>query len=244
MKKYKIKWQIIAFVIVVVLAVTLFFYSETNIVKAPGGQTEVVGIGQTVDTPIVAKKMVLPTSYLLEVLFQSQAPNRNWAEPYQNSCEEASIVMVKYFYEKEALNTEIMKSEIDKSVAWQIKNYGSHYDLDATGTLKLAEEYFGLSGRVFSDYALEDIKSYISNGTPVIAPSAGRLLGNPGFTAPGPIYHMLVIIGYDDSRGVFITNDPGVNHGAKFEYKYQTLLDAVSGPKSNMTKELLILERP
>lgn len=189
------------------------------------------------------KKPEMPSSHLLAVPFQSQAPNRNWAQPYQDGCEEASIVMVKYFYQDKLLDTPAMKSEIDQSVAWQMSNFGGHYDLDAIRTLKLAEDYFGLSGEVIKEYSLEDIKHYIFLGAPVIVPTAGRLLGNPGYTAPGPVYHMIVIIGYDDDRGVFITNDPGVNSGAKFEFKYQTVLDAISGPKQDMAKELLILNK-
>lgn len=245
MKKNNYKyWFSAVGVTVIIFAATLLYFSRDNVALAPGVQKEIIEEPTREEPEIVAEKpKPLPEKYLLQVQFQSQAPYRNWAQPYQDACEEASIVMVKYFLENKELTTAMMKSEIEESVAWQIANYGGHHDLNAVNTLKLAEQYFDMTGEVISNYSLEDIEQYISNGTPVLAPSAGRLLGNPGYTSPGPIYHMLVVIGYDDSRGVFITNDPGVNHGANFEYKYQTVLDAVSGPKTDMVKEILILDK-
>ena len=38
---------------------------------------------------------------------------------------------------------------------------------------------------------------------------------------------MLVIIGFDDKTGEFITNDPGTKRGAEFRYKYKILLNAI-----------------
>ena len=54
-----------------------------------------------------------------------------------------------------------------------------------------------------------DITKELSEGRIVIVPTAGRLLKNPHFTASGPLYHMLVIKGFDDAKHTFITNDPG-----------------------------------
>lgn len=51
------------------------------------------------------------------------------------------------------------------------------------------------------------------------------MLGNPYFTPPGPIYHMLVIKGYNLTE--FITNDPGTRRGADYVYSYQTLMKAI-----------------
>jgi len=189
------------------------------------------------------KEVQLPASYLLSVPFASQAPFGDWSQPYQDACEEASIIITKHYLESKGLTKDEMKTEIDRSVSWQKEKWGVHKDLDAQMTLLLARQYFGLNGKVLAGYDITLIKKYISSGTPVIAPTAGRKLGNPNFTGVGPEYHMLVIIGYDDSKGVFITNDPGTRKGEKYIYKYQTLLDAVSGPDENMVKELIVLSK-
>jgi hypothetical protein len=195
--------------------------------------------------PVEEKKpeVVLPSRFLLEVPFQSQAPYGDWSQPYQDGCEEASIVMVGRYFGNRSLTKEEMKSEIDSSVDWQIKNWGGHFDLDAEETLKLAKEYFNLSGGVVRNYDLDILKKYISEGTPIIAPTAGRMLENPNFTGEGPEYHMLVIVGYNDNQGVFIVNDPGTRKGESYIYKYQTVLNAISGPGIDMEKSVIVLEK-
>jgi len=208
-------------------------YQETKIAKTDSAEIP------KVENPSESKE--LPMNYLLKVNFQSQAPFADWSEPYQNGCEEASIIIVKHYYKNQALSKSEMKEEIDSSVNWQIKNWGQHGDLDAEMTLKLAKEYFGLSGEVVREFSTNDLKNYIFSGLPVIVPTDGQLLGNPNFRGDGPEYHMLVVIGYDDQKGVFITNDPGTKNGEKYIYKYQTLIDAISGPKKNQQKAVVVL---
>ena len=59
----------------------------------------------------------------------------------------------------------------------------------------------------------------------MVAPFAGRTLGNPFFTGLGPVYHNLVIRGYDNDR--FITNDVGTRHGQNFIYDSNVLMTAL-----------------
>ena len=65
-------------------------------------------------------------------------------------------------------------------------------------------------------------------GNLIILPTAGRVLENPYFTPPGPIYHNLVLIGYDDQKEIFYTNDPGIMSGNSFKYSYQNIIDSVA----------------
>jgi len=183
-----------------------------------------------------------PTKFLLDVQFQSQAPYGDWSQPYQDACEEAAIITVLHYYNQKPLTKEVMKNEIDASVAWQMENWGGHHDLPADQILKLAQDYFNIDGKVVRNYSVDDLKSIIYSGKPIIAPTAGRRLGNPNFRGAGPEYHNIVIIGYDDSQGIFITNDPGTRNGKSYIYKYQTVLDAISGPKENMEKAVIVLK--
>jgi len=184
----------------------------------------------------------LPSKFLLDVQFQSQAPFGDWSQPYQDACEEAAIIIVEHYFNQQSLSKEVMKSEIDSSVVWQIKNWGGHHDLPADQILKLAEDYYNLTGKVVRDYSLNDMKVLIHSGKPILAPTAGRKLGNPNFSGAGPEYHNIVIIGYDDLRGVFITNDPGTRKGENYIYKYQTVLSAISGPQEDMKKEVIVIK--
>lgn len=227
--------------------------SQIDIPAVSVGETDIfnqISSGTTTEiSPVMEEKPAIPDKYLLKVAFQSQAPYGDWSEPYENACEEAAIVTVKHYFANQDLSKEQMKSEIDGAVAWQISNWGKHADLNAEQTLTLAQNYFKLSGKVVSGYSLDDLKNIISSGKPIIAPTAGRKLGNPNFRGAGPEYHMIVIIGYDDSQssegdplgGIFITNDPGTRNGKSYVYKYQTVLSAISGPRENMEKAVIVL---
>ena len=68
------------------------------------------------------------------------------------------------------------------------------------------------------------MKREIVEGNLIVMGMAGRLLGNPHFKAPGPVYHMLVIKGYDETG--FFTNDPGTMYGVNFYYPYEILMNA------------------
>lgn len=210
---------------------------QTNIFNQVNSQTT------TEKTPMPEEKPTIPDKYLLKVAFQPQAPYGDWSQPYQDACEEAAIITVEHYYNQKPLSKDIMKNEIDAAVAWQMENWGGHHDLPADQILKLAQDYFHLDGKVVKNYLLDDIKKYISSGLPVLAPAAGRRLGNPNFRGAGPEYHNIVIIGYDDSQGVFITNDLGTRKGKSYIYKYQTVLSAISGPKESMEKAVIVLTK-
>lgn len=256
----KIKLKIIRILIIVAgifiiagIFLIVYFYQKKTVEKKIGvAEIQEESFQQVVSSPktIISDRAInekkeaeLPAQFLLSVPFASQAPLGDWSEPYENACEEASIIMVKHYFNSQSLSKDQMKSEVDSSVVWQIDNWGEHLDLSAEKTLELSKNYFNLSGEVISNYSAKDIKKQISSGYPIIAPTAGRKLGNPNFRGAGPEYHMLVIIGYDDSRGIFITNDPGTRKGEKYVYKYETLLFAISGPKEDMGKKVIVLTK-
>lgn len=169
---------------------------------------------------------VLPSKVLLSVPFGTQSPYAIWDERDEESCEEASIVMVHYFLQKKKLTAETMRQELDKLIAFQVKYYGDYIDSDAAGIVRIAREYYGYKqAEARYDITIEDLKKELAAGNPVIIPAAGRLLGNPYFSGPGPLYHVLVLIGYN-SKG-FIANDPGTRRGEKYFYSYNILYNSI-----------------
>src|SRR5262245_4045155 len=66
----------------------------------------------------------MPTSMNLDVPFASQAPFGDWSQPYQDACEEASIIMVHYYLTGKTLTRELMKEEILKLVEWENQTFG------------------------------------------------------------------------------------------------------------------------
>ena len=65
----------------------------------------------------------------LAVPFTSQAPTANWAQPFQDACEEASLMMVHYYYANQKMPDKLAVEKIILDmVDWQVKTLGVHPD--------------------------------------------------------------------------------------------------------------------
>ena len=193
------------------------------------------------------KEEKLPTKILIDVPFTSQAPFGKWDAYHEEACEEASLLMVAYFLQNKKLTSAIAEKEIQALIAYEIKNTKGYEDSNAEETAKLGADYYGLKNlRVVYDFTSADLKKYLAQKKPIIIPAAGRLLGNPNFTAPGPLYHNLVLIGYDGD--MLITNDPGTRKGQGYKYDLKTLYNAIhdfTGDKNKIEtgrKAMIVLE--
>jgi predicted small lipoprotein YifL len=169
----------------------------------------------------------LPNEVNLDVPFFSQAPTGDWGEPYQESCEEASVLLAYYFVTGQTPTAEEFEEDLLAIVDWEVDRFGQYEHTTVEQTAEIADQHLNYrSYEIVSDPSAEDIKGYLAAGYPVVAPFAGRYLGNPYFTGEGPVYHMLVIRGYD-AKGRFITNDVGTRHGESFVYSEQTIMTAL-----------------
>jgi hypothetical protein len=174
-----------------------------------------------------------PTQVQIVVPFSSQAPLGQWDAFHEEACEEASLLMLKYYLDGKTLTPEVAEKEIQAMLAYEIKHYGKYEDSDAQEIVRLAEDFYGLQNlRVVYDFSQEDLKKYLSLGRPIIVPAAGRLLGNPNFKAPGPLYHNLVLTGFDGSK--IITNDPGTRKGQNYQYDVSVLYAAIHDFPGNL----------
>ncbi len=163
----------------------------------------------------------------IEVPFLSQAPSGVWDERHEEACEEASLIMLKSFLRKETLDKEFGEKEIQKIIDFQIEKYGDYKDTDVQKTIQLAKDFYGINNlKAVYDFTKEDIKKYLSQGNPIIIPAAGRNLGNPYFTPPGPLYHNLVLTGFTKDN-MIIANDPGTRRGENYRYKLDVLYEAI-----------------
>lgn len=178
---------------------------------------------KTVDSAITQ----LPTTANLNVPFTSQAPSGNWDLLFKEACEEASILMVDKFYKGQSfVNASKTEDEIKKIVDFEEQKLGFRLDTDAKQTAQILKDYFGYTNiRVEYNITIDDIKKELAQGKPVIVPAAGRMLGNPNYRQPGPLYHMLVVKGYTQTK--FITNDPGTRRGKDFTYSFDKFYNAI-----------------
>ena len=186
----------------------------------------------------------LPKSFSLKVPFTPQAPEADWSQPWQDACEEATVLMLDAYYKNYDLSPLFSKDEILKMVEWE-KEKSWEYSIEAKKIVELLEWYNkDKKARIIKDPSVEKIKELIYNGTPVLVVAHGKSLSNPYYTEGGPEYHTLVISGYTETE--FITQDPGTKRGKNFKYKYEDLMDAIhdwnGGEVTKGEKVIIILE--
>lgn len=183
--------------------------------------------------------VVVPSEANLAVPFTPQAPHANWDDPYGELCEEASVLMtMKYITKKPMGNTDTVEKELLAIKDFEDTRFGFYKDTTAEETAVIFREYYKYDKvQVVKNPTVAHIKEAIASGKVVIVPAAGRLLHNPYFQQPGPLYHMFVVKGYT-AEGKFIVNDPGTRRGADFLYDQSVVMDAMHDwrPDANVDK--------
>lgn len=232
--KKPIKFFIIFLVILAAFAAVFLLRSKTrtgeNVVDKVVGKIT----GATPPPPDTSFNPTVPdvvkaSSALLNVPFTSQAPTGNWADPRQeDACEEAAVLMAWSWVKNLPITPAAAEKTITDMSDFETAHYGNFYDSDAQDTAKFFTDYYGYKNfEVKIDPTLEDIKNALRAGKLVIAPANGRKIGNPHYKSPGPLTHFMVIKGFDDAKGVFITNDSGTQYGKDWNYKYDNLYNAL-----------------
>lgn len=181
----------------------------------------------------------------LDIPFTSQAPHRNWELPYKEFCEEASVLMaISYIKGQTIPNADFANEKMLEIKSFEEKRFGYYEDTSAEETAIIIKEFYKYPKvKIIVNPSITDIKLALSQGKTVIVPAAGRQLGNPYYTQPGPLYHMLVIKGYTKD-GKFITNDPGTRRGADFIYEPDVLWNAIhdwNGGNVNEGRKVMIV---
>jgi len=205
--------------------------NETDVRSAPAAASTSAAPSQAPAAPKPApaaepakQTAQIPDSFSLNIAFAQQAPFGNWDAVHEETCEEASMIMVDKYLKRQPLSEQIMEQELQKLLAWE-NEHGYKVDLTAQETVDVLGSYFNVSAHLSRNVTADQIKYELSQNKPVIIPAAGRTLGNPNFKYPGPIYHMLVIKGYNGSQ--FITNDPGTRKGNSYVYPFDRLINAI-----------------
>ena len=150
---------------------------------------------------------------------------------------------------------QITKSGAEKAILaiakYEQKNYGEFRDTSIEDTAMIMRDYFDYKNiEVKNNINTEDIKEELVNGNLVIVAVNGQKIGNPFYTFPGPLQHMLVVTGYDAEKKDFITNDPGTKRGEAFRYREDileaALQDYVTGYKEpiiEVKKSMIVVSR-
>jgi hypothetical protein len=218
-----------------------------DIIKPPGQEVIKKETANNSGQTVVKEETVLPGKISVKVPFTSQAPFGVWDAYHEEACEEASLVMVAYYLNGKNLNKDTAEKEIQDLIQFEIANYGNYIDSDTGQVVKLAQDFYKITKlSVIYDFKKEDIKKELAKGKPIIIPAAGRELHNPYYKQPGPLYHMLVLVGYSGDE--IITNDPGTRRGEGYRYNVDVLYTAIHdfpGDKNKMDegrKAMIVIE--
>lgn len=202
------------------------------------------------------KTQQIPPAKIVKVPFTSQAPLGNWSdERNQNGCEEASILMAMKWIRGESFSSPSdVQKEIFEIAKFEEKTFGNSVDASVEEVGEIFSQYYGHKNFAISrNVTLDVLKSELEKGNLILVPAFGRALKNPNYTQPGPITHMLLLVGYDAQTKEFITNDPGTKRGEGYRYNENILLNAIwaypagknhpQPPKSITQKAMLTIGR-
>lgn len=168
-----------------------------------------------------------PEELNIYITFYSQAPYANWDYPWQEACEEASVLLVANAFNSMELERDAYNAELLRLVEWEKEYFGSYEHTTVEQTAEMINIQYDLETIIHENPTFEDIKKIIADGHLIIAPFAGKLLGNPNFRNGGPVYHMLVIKGYNESEMQIITHDVGTKNGEDYVYDWSVIENAL-----------------
>ncbi len=203
--------------------------NTTNNVTTP--DTDATNNDATVDTDAdvqtAGPAVSTPPAINLAVPFTSQAPLGIWDAFTEDTCEEASLLMVYEYYQgapEGSIDPTTADADFHAMVAAE-ESLGFGLSISSAQFISFAQTYNGTSVHTVENPSADDLRALLAAGHPVIIPAFGRRLGNPFFTGEGPLYHMLVLRGY--TATTFITNDPGTRHGENYQYSVDVIMNAI-----------------
>lgn len=184
------------------------------------GDLSLVSVSYAVDNDY------LPESINLEIPFYAQAPDGNRDLPRKEACEESSITLAAYYLNDKELSIEKFKEEVLSIVDLENEMFGKYIDTSVSETKEVFDEFYGIwESKIIDDPTIDELKYELSQGHPIVAPFAWKLLWNSNFTSWWPRYHMLVIKWFDDTY--FYTNDVWTKFWKDFPYTYDTIMNSM-----------------
>ncbi len=206
--------------------------------------TPVTGTVEEPSLPVVIKP--LPAELNLAAPFYSQAPHGDWSFPWQEACEEASLLLAANVYGKHNWSREEFNTEILNMVKWQEGKFGTYLDTTVAQTAVIANEYLKLETITHENPTYEDVRKILNKGHFILMFFSGKELWNPYFTNGGPLYHVLLVKGYKGTNTV-ITHDVGTKRWADYMYSWDVLESAMhdfATPIQNGPKRMLEILPP
>jgi hypothetical protein len=190
----------------------------------------------------------LPTSVLIKVPYTSQSPFNQWGagNVHEEYCEAAALLMVSDFFKGDNRG-QIPAAEADGAmgqiVGVERKMFPGVLDLPVTSIGSVGTQLYGLNP-VVMPVDLDAIEHSLAAGRPVIIPvmthgSNGQKI-SPHYGATN-VYHVIVLTGYDNAKGLLYTNDAGFIEGQNYAYTWNTLSTAIDAQTAKFAQGRVML---
>jgi hypothetical protein len=180
----------------------------------------------------------LPTSLSIQgIPFTFQAPGMQVVDSaHEEYCEAAAVYMVGQYWgndHRQRIPAAEAQASMGRMVAWERAAFPRVINLSLADMVQVAQHFYAASNLTAQvvpvDFGV--IQQNLAAGRPVIIPVMTH--GAPGGRAiyptygSGSVYHVIVLIGYDATRGLVYTNDAGLREGLGLPYSWSTLQAAV-----------------
>jgi len=242
----RIQLYSLGFLVLVMLGEGYLYYKSVRFQKEPvpvavdGAEIrkeEVTGAGDVLDgdkdlsdeeeiIPDDLSEKELPAELNLKAVFYSQAPFANWDLPWQEACEEASVLLVANEYFGHNWSRSEFNDEILKLVDWQIDRFGDYEHTSVDQTAEILTDYLGLKTVIHENPTYEDVQRVLARGNFIVMTFAGKKLGNPNYRNGGPVYHAILVKGYKEGQKI-ITHDVGTRNGEDYVYSWSVVENAL-----------------
>jgi hypothetical protein len=176
----------------------------------------------------------LPTSVFVKVPYTAQSPYNKWGagNPHEEYCEAAATLMVGQYFRGDT-RAAIPPAEADAAMARIVsverQTFPGVLDLPLTSIAAIGTQLYGLHPTV-APVDLNQIEHSLASGQPVIIPvmthgAAGQKI-SPHYGSVN-VYHVILLTGYDNARGLLYANDAGFVEGQNTAYTWSVLSSAI-----------------
>src|SRR5215468_3647066 len=176
----------------------------------------------------------LPASVFIKVPYTPQSPFNQWGagNVHEEYCEAAALLMVGDFFKGDS-RSKIPPAEADGAmgqiVSVERKMFPGVLDLPLSSIGSVGTQLYGLNPTV-APVDLDTIERNLAQGRPMIIPvmthGANGQKISPHYGTDN-VYHVIVLIGYDNAKGLLYTNDAGFMEGQNYAYTWNTLSTAI-----------------
>lgn len=167
----------------------------------------------------------------INVPYTTEIPLGSWVKPWNNACEEASIIMAEsYYFGNKTMDKKTAAKYMSPLFPIEDKIFGSNADTDSARTAKLLNNYLSVVATIKDNPTLEEIKNQLREGKPVVTFHYAKEIKNPNYhwRAGGSYYHVILLVGFDDNTNDFFVHDSGDPLTGEFHrYSYSTIMDTL-----------------